>query len=149
MLCLHLVLLTKVAKNINWICSQMWAQLYIVVQFSWKWFNTDIISVQKTPTTILLLMWFLLLRKDCRFRGMTNCQNSSLPQKYKYVFTCTHTNLKFGQSSACIRCGPCRILRSVQSTLMHQAKRRPTDIETMCDKMTQTTNMTSPWTTNL
>lgn len=90
-------------------------------------------------------------------------------QKYhhllKYIPTHTHAfldtvslsnkslrpNLKFGQWSACIcRCVPCWTLGLVQSSLVHLAKQWPTDIETMCDKMSQTTNMTSlgsryPW----
>lgn len=59
-------------------------------------------------------------------------------------------DLQFGQWSGCFRrCDPFWILRSVHSTLMHQAKQRPTDIKTMCDKMSQTTNMTSPSSKNL
>lgn len=71
-------------------------------------------------------------------------------QVQKHTLVWPRPNLQFGQWSAWIcRCNPCRILRSGQSTLMHEAKQRPTDIETMCDKISQTTNMTSPLSTNL
>ncbi len=118
-------------------------------------------------------MCFLLLQKDSRFQGMTwddNLSKKGVCHKNTNMNTYTHTNmhthifldsisltnkslrpnLQLGQWSTCIcRCDPCWILRSVQSTLVHQAKQRPTDIETICDKVSQTNNMTSPRSTNL
>ena len=100
------------------------------------------------------------LQIHSRWTGMTTCQYKNInittnvhthTHTHSFLDTISLTNrslrpdLQFGQWSVCIcRCAPCRIVRSGQSTLMYEAKQRPTDTETMCDKTSQTINMTSP-----
>lgn len=86
------------------------------------------------------------------------CHKQKYTHKYENTYADTHTadfwTLSLAKAESPVwpvvsRWDPCRILRSGQSTLMHEAKQWPTDIETMCDKVSQTTSMTSPRFTNL